>query len=131
MIVKNAPVVITMTSPKLTEKIPYRKTIWIKNFAKTVTTTTLVSSGIGLIITGLNTRMTNRGFSDVELQLGVLSIIIAIIIVLIIDKWAEKKKKEELDVIDKTINERAEEIAEELVLKHLEEIEEKTCDNHG
>ena len=131
MIVKTAPVVITMTSPKLTEIIPYRKTIWIKNFAKTVTTTTLVSSGIGLIITGLNTRMTNKGFSDVELQLGVLSIIIAIIIVLIIDKWAEKKKKEELDVIDKTINERAEEIAEELVLKHLEEIEEKTCDNHG
>ena len=112
-----------MTSPKLTEKIPYRKTIWIKNFAKTVTTTTLVSSGIGLIITGLNTRMTNRGFSDVELQLGVLSIIIAIIIVLIIDKWAEKKKKEELETIDKTINEKAEEIAEELVLKHLNELE--------
>ena len=112
-----------MTSPKLTEKIPYRKTIWIKNFAKTVTTTTLVSSGIGLIITGLNTRMTNRGFSDVELQLGVLSIIIAIIIVLIIDRWAEQKKKEELETIDKTINEKAEEIAEELVLKHLNELE--------
>jgi len=112
-----------MTSPKLTEKIPYRKTIWIKNFAKTVTTTTLVSSGIGLIITGLNTRMTNRGFSDVELQLGVLSIIIEIIIVIIIDKWAEKKKKEELETIDKTINEKAEEIAEELVLKHLNELE--------
>ncbi|MBR0369500.1 MAG: hypothetical protein IJH63_02105 [Methanobrevibacter sp.] len=112
-----------MTSPKLTEKIPYRKTIWIKNFAKTVTTTTLVSSGIGLIITGLNTRMTNRGFSDVELQLGVLSIIIAIILVIIIDKWAEQKKREELETIDKTINEKAEEIAEELVLKHLNELE--------
>ena len=123
MIVKTANVVITMTSPKLTEKIPYRKTIWIKNFAKTVTTTTLVSSGIGLIITGLNTRMTNRGFSDVELQLGVLSIIIAIILVIIIDKWAEQKKREELETIDKTINEKAEEIAEELVLKHLNELE--------
>lgn len=112
-----------MTSPKLTEKIPYRKTIWIKNFAKTVTTTTLVSSGIGLIITGLNTRMTNRGFSDVELQLGVLSIIIAIIIVLIIDRWAEQKKKEELETIDKTINEKAEEIAKEKIIEYMEKIE--------
>lgn len=75
--------------------------------------------------------MTNRGFSDTELQLGVISIIIAVIIVIMIDKWAEKKKKEELEIIDEEINERAEKIAEELVLKHLKEIEENTCDNHG
>lgn len=121
--------VIIMTSPKLTEIIPYKKTVWIKNFAKTVTTTTLISSGVGLIITGLSNRMANRGFSDVELQVGVISIITAIIIVTIIDKWAEIKKKEELETIDKEIDERAEEIAEKLVLNHLKEIEETNVES--
>ena len=129
-IVKSVIAVITMTS-KLTETIPYRKTVWIKNFAKTVTTTTLISSGIGLIITGLSNRMTSKGISNVELQIGIISVITAIIIVTIIDKWAEKKKKEELEAIDKAIDERAEEIAEKLVLNHLKEIEENTRDNHG
>ena len=108
----------------LTETIPYRRTVWVKNFAKTVTTTTLVSSGIGLIITGLTNRMHNRGYSDVELIVGVLAIIIAIIIVTIIDRWAEQKKREELEAIDKAIDMRAEKIAEKLVLKHLKEMEE-------
>ena len=108
----------------LTDTIPYSKTVWMKNFAKTVTTTTLVSSGIGLIITGLTTRIEHRGYSDAELIVGVLAIIIAIIIVTIIDKWAEQRKKEELEAIDKAIDERAETIAEELVMKHLKEIEE-------
>ena len=111
---------------KLTEMIPYRRTVWVKNFAKTVTTTTLISSGIGLLITGLNTQMTNNGFNAVELQLGVICIILAIIIVTIIDHWAEQKKREELEIIDKEIDERAERIAEDLVLKHLQEIEEET-----
>lgn len=108
---------------KLSDKIPYRRTVWVKNFAKTVTTTTLVSSGIGLLITGMHNGMTNSGFKYIELQVGVICLVIAIIIVTIIDRWAEKKKKEELDIIDKEIDERAEKIAEELVLKHLEEIE--------
>ena len=111
---------------KLSDKIPYRKTVWIKNFAKTVTTTTLVSSGIGFLITGLNNSMTKNGFSHIELQLGIICLIIAIIIIIIIDKWAEKKKKEELDIIDEEINERAEKIAEELILKHLQEIEDES-----
>ena len=122
--VRIAPVVIQMTSHKLTETIPYRKTVWIKNFAKTVTTTTLISSGIGLIITGLSNRMASKGISNVELQIGIISVVLALIIVTIIDKWAENKKKEELEAIDKAINERAEEIAEKLVLTHLKEIEE-------
>ena len=111
-----------MTKP-LTEIIPWRKTFWVKNYAKTITATTLVSSGIGLVITGLSTRMTNKGFSDVELQLGVISIVLAIIITLLIDKWAEIKKKEELELIDKTIDDKAREIAEEKVLEYLEKIE--------
>ena len=115
-----------MKSKQLTEQIPYRKTLWVKNFAKTVTTTTLVSSGIGLIITGLITRMQNKGYSDAELIIGIICIIIALIIVTLIDQWAEKKKKEELEIIDKAIDERAEQIACELIEKHLTEIEEKT-----
>lgn len=67
--------------------------------------------------------MTSKGISNVELQIGIISVITAIIIVTIIDKWAEKKKKEELEAIDKAIDERAEKIAEDLVIKHLQEIE--------
>ena len=107
----------------LTDIIPWRKTFWVKNYAKTITTTTLVSSGIGLLITGLNTRMTDRGFSDVELQLGVISIILALVITLLIDKWAESRKKEELELIDKAIDDRARQIAEEKVLEYLDKIE--------
>ena len=107
----------------LTDIIPWRKTFWVKNYAKTITTTTLVSSGIGLLITGLNTRMTDRGFSDVELQLGVISIILALLITLLIDKWAESRKKEELELIDKAIDDRARQIAEEKVLEYLDKIE--------
>ena len=107
----------------LTETIPYRRTVWVKNFAKTVTTTTLVSSGIGLIITGLTNRLHNRGYSDVELVLGVLAIIIAIIIVIIIDRWAEQKKREELEAIETQIDEKAGKIAQDLIIKHMEQYE--------
>ena len=110
-------------SKPLTEIIPWRKTFWVKNYVKTITATTLVSSGIGLVITGLNTRMANRGFSDVELQLGVISIILAVVITLVIDKWAELRKKDELELIDKAIDDRAREIAEEKVLEYLDKIE--------
>ena len=65
---------------KLSDLIPYRRTVWVKNFAKTVTTTTLVSSGIGFLITGLNNSMTNNGFKYVEVQIGVICLIVAIII---------------------------------------------------
>ena len=73
--------------------------------------------------------MQSKGFSNVELQIGIMSIITALIIVTIIDKWAEIKKKEELEAIDKEIDERAEEIAEKLVLEHLKEIEETNVES--
>lgn len=72
--------------------------------------------------------MASKGISNVELQIGIISVVLALIIILIIDKWAENKKKEELEAIDKAIDERAEEIAEKLVLNHLKEIEETNTD---
>lgn len=109
---------------KLTEIVipKYKRVFWAKNYIKTITATTLVSSGIGLIITGELTRMQNRGWSDAEIILGITAVLLALIIVFILDTWAAKKDKQMIQDIDDYIDKRAEEIAEELVMKHLNEI---------
>ena len=100
----------------------YKKVFWVKNYGKTVTASTLIASGIGLLVTGELTRMHNRGWSDAEIILGVTCVALAFIITFLLDIWAGKKEKEMIEDIDNYIDERAEEIAEKLVLKHLEEI---------
>lgn len=50
-------------------------------------------------------------------------ILLAIIIVVIIDKWKENKKKEELESINNHIEEKAIEIAEEKILDAMAKIE--------
>lgn len=101
----------------------YPRVWWIKNYVKTVTASTLVGSGVGLIITGELTRMHNHGWSDAEIILGVTCVILALIITFILDLWAKRKDEEVISTIEEHINERAEEIAEKKVLFYLEEIE--------
>ena len=103
----------------------YRRFFWIKNYVKTITATTLVSTGIGLIVTANNSFGHHETGAEVELISGVLCIALALIITFILDKWTARKNKEMINDIDNYIDDRAEEIAEELVLKHLNEIAEK------
>ena len=59
-----------------------------------------------------------NGWNEIGIVVGCCCIIGAILIITLIDKYAEQKKKEELIEIDK----RAEEIAQEKILKAMEEI---------
>ena len=115
-----------VTMKTLSEKLEqagYHKLFWIKNYFKTVLTSTLISSGVGLIITGELTQMKNRGWSLTELQLGVLCIVAAAIGTYIIDKYLSKKEKEKEAIIEEHINEKAEEIAEHKILSAMEKLD--------
>lgn len=108
-----------MTLSEKFEQAGYPKVFWIKNYFKTVLTSTLISSGVGLIITGELTRMQNRGWSSTELQLGVICIIAAAFITFLIDKYALKKEKEKDTIIENHINEKAQEIAENKIIAEM------------
>ena len=106
---------------KLTEIIPYRRTIWTFGFIKTTLSSALISTGVVLIFNGITNHPLFRGFNEIAIITGLLAGILAIIIIVSIDRFKEKTKKEELEAIDKQIDDRAEEIANDLIVKHLEE----------
>lgn len=106
---------------KLTEIIPYRRTIWTFGFIKTTLSSALISTGVVLIFNGITNHPLFRGFNEIAIITGLIAVILAIIIIVSIDRFKEKTKKEELEAIDKQIDDRAEEIANELIVKHLEE----------
>ena len=101
----------------------YRKVFWIKNYVKTITATTLVSSGIGLIITGNVTYGHHQLGGEVELIMGAVCIILALIITYVFDKWAAQKNKKMINDIDDYIEKKAIEIAEEKILNAMENFE--------
>ncbi len=108
-----------MTSKKLTEKIPYRRTVWVTGFLKTSLSGTLISTGVLFIFNGITNHPWFDGWHEISIILGILALISAISIIYIIDKWKETKKKEELETIDQ----RAAEIAEEKILEAMENLE--------
>ena len=63
------------------------------------------------------------GFNEIAIICGFIAIILAILVITSIDKYKEKTKREELEAIDKQIDDRAREIAEEKVLEYLDKIE--------
>ena len=65
------------------------------------------------------------GNKEIGIVLGITSITIACIYIAMIDRWKERRKKEELDTIEDYINRKAEEIANMKVLRKLEELEEE------
>ena len=108
---------------KLTEIIPYRRTVWAYGFIKTSLSGALISTGVVLIFNGLTNHPMFRDFNEIAIVLGFLAIISAIIVIASIDKYKERTKKEELEAIDKQIDERARHIAEEKVLECLKQLE--------
>lgn len=114
-----------MTS-KLTETIPYKKTVWVTGFIKTTLSSALISTGVVLITNGITDHpLLSSKWTELDIFVGLVSIVIAIAIILIIDDWKEARKREELETIDAQINAKAEEIAVEKVLKKLYELEEE------
>lgn len=108
---------------KLTEKIPYRRTVWVTGFLKTTITTSLISTGVVLLFNGITNHPLFNEWNEIAIVVGSLMILIAIIVVVLIDQWKDQRKKEELETINLHIDERAAEIAEEKILNAMENLE--------
>ena len=114
-----------MACGRLLERLNLDKVFWVKNYIKTVTASTLVGTGIGLIVTGELTRMHKHGWSDAELILGGALVVMAFLITFVLDFWTKKQEEKTINNIEDYIDERAEEIAEERVLFYLNQIGKK------
>ena len=108
---------------KLTEIIPYRRTVWTYGFVKTTLSGALISTGVVLIFNGITEHPLFRGFNEIAIVAGFIAVICAIVVIASIDKFKEIQKKEELDAIDKQIDERAKHIAQEKILEYLNQLE--------
>lgn len=112
-------------SKPLTELIPWRKAIWTYGFVKTTLSGSLISTGVVLIFNGVTEHPLFEGFNEVAIFTGFIAIILAIVVITSIDRYKEKTKKEELEAIDRQIDEKAKRIAEEKVLEYLQVIEDE------
>ena len=106
----------------LIEEIPYRQRVWITGFLKTTISSGLIATGIVSIFAGIIDHPLFQGYDEIGIIVGVISIGLAIILITMIDQYNEKKKKEELEIIDSKIEDKAEEVAKKLVDKELEKI---------
>ena len=107
----------------LSEKIPYRRTVWVTGFLKTTLSSSLIATGVVLLFNGITNHPMFHGWNEISIITGILMIILAIIIVVVIDNWKDQKKKEELEIINEHIDERAIEIAEEKILEAMKNLE--------
>ncbi len=92
-------------------------------FLKTTISASLISTGILFLFTGITNHPLFQGWHETSIAVGALMIILAIAVVVIIDNWKDKKKKEELEIINEHIDERAMEIAEEKILEAMKNLE--------
>ncbi len=112
-----------MTSKNLSEKIPYRRTVWVTGFLKTTISSSLIATGILFLFTGITNHPLFNGWHEISIIVGAIMIILAVGIVILIDQWKDQKKKEELEIINEHIDERAMEIAEEKILEAMKNLE--------
>lgn len=103
----------------LTERIPYRRTVWITGFLKTTISGALISTGVVLLFNSITNHPLFRGWNEIGIVIGIICILLAIAVTTIIDIYKENAKEKELQEIDK----RAEEIAEEKILRAMEKLE--------
>lgn len=115
---------VIMTSRHLKDCIPYRRTVWISGFLKTTISSALISTGVVLIFNSLTNHPLFEGFYEIGLVVGMAAILLAIMIIVSIDRYKENRKREELETIEDYIDRKAEEIANMKVLKNLEKLEE-------
>lgn len=92
-------------------------------FLKTTLSSSLIATGVLFLFTGITNHPLFQGWHGTSILVGAIMIILAIIIVVAIDKWKDQKKKEELETINEHIDERAIEIAEEKILEAMEHLE--------
>ena len=106
----------------LTEKIEWRKTLWMFGFVKTTISTSLISTGVVLLFNGITSHPLFTGFNEIAIIVGFLMILGAVVTIITIDRYKEKKKKTELETIEKHIDEKAKFIAEEKILEYMKKL---------
>lgn len=92
-------------------------------FLKTALSSSLISTGVLFLFTGITNHPLFNGWHETSIIVGAIMLIIAIIIVVAIDQWKDQKKKEELEIINEHIEDRAMHIAEEKILEAMENLE--------
>ena len=112
-----------MTTKTLSEKIAWRRTLWIFGFVKTTISTSLISTGVVLLFNGITNHPLFDGINEIAIIVGFLMILCAVITIITIDRYKEKNKKTELETIEKHIDEKAKTIAEEKILEYLKQLE--------
>lgn len=117
------------TLPRLKHVLPWRKGIWVFGCLKSTLSSAFMSIGIAVIITGLNKNPITIHGQQLPITTGILFILAAMLVIVIIDRWKEKQKEEELDIIDGQIYAMSHLIAEELVQKELNKIKDEVEDN--
>ena len=87
-----------MSSKPLKEKIPYRRTVWVTGFLKTTISTSLISTGVVLLFNGITEHPLFNAWNEIAIIVGALRILLAVIVVVLIDQWKDRRKKEELKI---------------------------------
>ncbi len=112
-----------LTTSNLTQKIPYRRVVWVTGFLKTTLSSSLIATGVVLLFNGITNHPLFGASNEISIIVGVLMILLAICIVTLIDMYKDQKKKEELETIGEYIDERAMEIAEDKIRKAMDKLE--------
>ena len=92
-------------------------------FLKTTISTSLISTGVVLLFNGITEHPLFNVWNEIAIIVGALMILLAVIVVVLIDQWKDRRKKEELKIINEHIDERAIEIAEGKILEAMENLE--------
>ena len=76
----------------LTEKIEWRKTLWMFGFVKTTISTSLISTGVVLLFNGITSHPLFTGFNEIAIIVGFLMILGAVVTIITIDRYKEKNR---------------------------------------
>ena len=79
-------VIKTQEHQTLTEKIEWRKTLWIFGFVKTTISTSLISTGVVLLFNGITEHPLFTGINEIAIIVGFLMILCAVVTIITIDR---------------------------------------------
>ena len=84
----------------LLKDLPIKKDLWLKNFVKSATSTTLIGLAFNFIFDGIHKHPHDNN----EILLGVVAFLIAMLVIFIIDEYHQKVRELELRSINANLN---------------------------
>lgn len=76
----------------LLEDLPIKKDLWLKNFIKSATSMPLFALSFNFIFAGFSTHP----YNEIQILLGVIASLLALIIIFVIDSYHQQVRKYEL-----------------------------------